>query len=67
MLVSPQNAVIEALPPSMEILGSGAFGRRLGDEVMRAEPEGWSSALIRRGRETMLLSSPHEGLSLIHI
>lgn len=52
VFVSPLNSYVKALIPNVMVFGGGVFGRQLGlGEVMRWDPSGRISALIRRGKD----------------
>ena len=54
--MSPSSSYVEALPPSVMVLGAGAF-RKLGlHDVIRVDPHDGVSAIRRRGETRALLS-----------
>lgn len=57
--MSPPNSCVEPLTPRMMALGDGTFERESGlDEVMREEPHGGITVLVRRDRRACFLSLP---------
>lgn len=62
MAPAPPSSCVESLTPNVMVLEDGAFGRWLKlDRVMRVDPHGGISALVRRGRwRDLALSSQQQ-------